>query len=175
MFLFRSIAGIFPRLKSSDILSAAIVKRFVLLSEIAGYNAVVFELFSDSTTVQANWTQNRYVQAFQDLTTNGGKRILGPLLVVKGNADPIALPQATTSTVNRAGGSFPDTQSQYVTYTGVTHVPAMFASQLLWFDWIAECYAGAHMEKGCHTFVITSARPYSSYQKGCNWILSRVT
>ena len=173
--LFRSITSIFPQLKSSDIFSADGFKRFRLLSEIKGCNAVDSELFLDPSTVQANWTQNRYVQAFRNLTAIGGNRISGPLLVIQGSTDPVTLPPVTTSAVNRTCGSFPNTQLQYVTYTGVTHVPVMFASQGQWLEWIAERFAGARVERGCHSSVITSARPYSSYQPEFNWILTRAT
>ncbi len=174
-FLFRGMASIFPQLKENDIFTTNGVKRYALISEIQGCNGVASELFFDVNIVQANWTQNRYVQAFQDLTANGGRRISGPLLVIQGGSDPTVPPQTTTKAVNKTCDSFPDTQLQYVTYTGVTHVPVMFASQRLWLEWIAERFAGAHAEKSCHSSVVSSARPYKSYQQNFNWIIAPVT
>ena len=174
-FLYSSIASVFPQLKATDIFTAFGAKRFNLVSEIQGCNAVATDLFFDPNIVQANWTQNRYVQAFQNLTINGGRKISGPLLVIQGTADPTILPQTTTNAVNKTCGSFPDTQLQYTTYVGVTHVPVMFASQRLWLDWIADRFAGAKVEKGCHSSAINSARPYNTYQTEFNWILARVT
>ncbi len=174
-FLYRGIASIFPQLKETDVLTTIGARRSALVSEIQGCNAVASELFFDLNIVQANWTQNRYVEAFQNLTANGGKRISGPMLVIQGGSDPTVPPQTTTNAVNRTCGSFPESHLQYVTYTGVTHVPVMFASQRLWLDWIAERFAGAHVEKGCHTSVVSSARLYDSYQKNFNWIITPVT
>ena len=174
-FLYRSMTNIFPQLKETDIFTAIGANRYAVMSKIQGCNGVVSELFGDVNLVQANWPQNQYVQAFQKLTTNGGKRTSGPMLVIQGTADPVVPAQMTSSAVNRTCGFFPDTQLQYMTYTGVNHVTVMFASQRVWLDWIAERFAGRRVAKGCHSSVFNSARPFQSYQHELNWILTSAT
>ena len=120
--------------------------------------------------MQPDVLQNYYINAFQNLTGNGGRKIAGPMLVLQGTGDTIAPAVVTGNYVNLTCSLFPDSTIEYMTYEGVGHVPVMYASQQDWLGWIEDRFSGKTVN-GCRTTRLTSARPQDYYQQTPNWFL----
>lgn len=169
------LSNIFPNFDPLDILSPIAVKRFSLDEQIRGGSFVSTVLLSGIDLFRCDWTQNEHVQAWNNLTVNGGKMIGGPLLVIQGGGDIQISPETTDRAVNLTAELFPEAQLQYATFPGVDHSSVLFVSQRLWIEWIADRFAGIEVKKGCHRSVFESARPSKSYQKQLNWFLEPAT
>lgn len=175
VLLANELPSIFPQFRSSDIMTSAGVKRLNLLSEVQGCNSPAFELFAEPGLFQSDWPQNRYVQAFQNLTANGNHPIAGPMFVIQGEADNLIPLQLTTEAVNKVCNDFPGTQLEYVTLANATHVPAVYASQRQWLAWIEDRFANKVALHGCRRSRLASPRPYQFYQKEENWYIKAAT
>ena len=106
---------------------------------------------------------------------NGGREIGGPLLVIHGESDFQVNIKGTVDAVEETKRLFPDSQLEFVRLPGVSHVPAMTASQRVWMDWIADRFAGREVKKGVTTRTLSAARPEASYQQEHNWYLEAAT
>ncbi len=126
------VANIFPKFNPLDILTPLAIKRFNLDAQIRASSFVTSVLLSGIALFRSDWTQNEYVQAWQNLTVNGGKMIGGPLFVIQGGSDQQVSPERTDLAVDQTCKRFPDAHLQYATFLGVDHTPVMFASQRLW-------------------------------------------
>ena len=167
----RTLTNLYPSLKLSDLLTPAGIGRLSLTAEIQGCFSTATELFADQGLAQPDWTDNHYVQAYNNLTNPAGKPIAGPMLVIQGDRDSsIPLP-ITTASVHETCTKYPDSQLHYSTFAGASHVPAMFASQRLWLEFIEARFAGTAFEKGCRTTNYSSARPYRYYQREQSWFV----
>ena len=175
VLLANGIPTIFPEFKVSDILTPAGIKSLHLLSEVQGCNSVASAVFAESGLFKPNWPQNPYVQAFQNLTANGGHPIAGPMLVIEGEADNLVPLNLTTAAVDSVCKDYPETHLEYTTLANVTHVPAVYASQRQWLAWIKDRFAGKKTARGCHRSRLTSPRPYLYYQKEENWYIKAAT
>ena len=172
-----TLAGLYPGFKYSDILTPAGIALQTLLSEIKGCGSTVLELFAGAGPglVQPAWTQNFYVQSYQNLTVVGGKPFAGPMLILQGIADATVAEPVTSAAVQETCQKYPDSQLEYLTFVGVDHVSVMFASQRLWLDWIAARFAGEETPKGCQTTNYSSVRAYEYYQKEQIWFVEFAT
>ena len=146
------------------------MQRLHLLDYLQGCNSVNLETILCSWFVQPDVLQNYYINAFQNLTGKGGRKIAGPMLVLQGTGDPIAPAVVTDKYVNLTCSLYPDSAIEYMTYEGVGHVPVMFASQQDWLGWIKDRFVGK-MANGCQTTSHTSARPQEYYQQMSNWFV----
>ena len=175
MLSANGLPDIFPSFNASSFLTPAGLKLYNLVSEIQGCNSVVSESFTDPALFQPDWYETTYAKLFFNLTTNGGKPIGGPMLVLQGLADPQVPASITNYAINSTCSYYPDAKLQYLTYEGVTHVPVMYASQVTWLDWIADRFAGKSAPEGCSSSKISSARSYSEYQTNPNWFIELAT
>ncbi|MCJ1261429.1 hypothetical protein MMC22_001293 [Lobaria immixta] len=173
--LAQSLSSIFPDSDASAILTATGLRRLALLSEIRGCDSAGVILFTGPDLVHPDWSQNSYVQKYQNLVSNGGRPVAGPLLVIHGDGDQTIPIQQTTRAVDRTCELYPQSQLEYVKLAGVSHVPAMYASQRIWLKWIEDRFAGVAVPRECHRSNFSSARPYQYYQKELNWFLSFAT
>ena len=140
--LARGMASIFPSFNISSVLTPAGLQRLHLLDNLQGCNSVNLELFTVAGLVQPDVLQNYYINAFQNLTGNGGRKVAGPMLVLQGTGDPIAPAVVTDKYVNLTCSLYPDSAIEYMTYEGVGHVPVMYASQQDWLGWIEGRFVG---------------------------------
>ncbi|CAF9941400.1 MAG: hypothetical protein HETSPECPRED_003226 [Heterodermia speciosa] len=171
-FIARTLTTLYPSVvKLSDILTPAGIGRLALTAEIQGCLSTATELFADQNLTQPNWTDNHYVQVYNNLTDPGGKPIAGPVLVLQGDSDASVPFPVVTDSVHETCTKHPDSRLHYATFAGAAHVPTMFASQRLWLDFIAARFAGTTVGKGCRTSNYTSARPYRYYQKEQSWFV----
>ena len=172
VLIARGITSVFPEFDVGSLLTSSGVKRLALLSELQGCNSVVEKIFlGPDDFVRSDRSQNPYVQAYQNLTATGGRPIAGPLLVIQGEAD-LAVPfQVTNNAIDKTCGLFPQSQLEYATFAGVTHVPVMYAAQRVWLKWIEDRFAGVPTPSECHRSNYSSARPYQDYQRDGNWYI----
>ena len=171
MTMADGISSIFPAFKIDTILTLAGLKLFGLLSDLQACYNVFSELAASPTLTQPSWIDNEYVKMYFDLASSGGKPIGGPLLVLQGSADPVVSVNFTGQAINQTCSLHADSQIQYITYTGATHVPMMYASQRTWLDWIADRFANKSAPQGCSSTTVSSFRPYGEYQGEVNWYL----
>jgi pimeloyl-ACP methyl ester carboxylesterase len=170
-----SISAAYPEFKPEEILTAEGQQRLDLTRQIGGCIASSASLLVGGQLLKPGWTENTFVQKFQDLVMNGGKKIQGPLLVIHGEVDPQLSVNVTTNAVNKTMELFPSSQLEYVRLPGVSHVPALNAAQRLWMDWIAERFANVAPKPYCKGVELVSARPTTSYQPELNWFIGLAT
>ena len=171
-FIARSLTSLYPgAVKLSDILTPAGIGRLSLTAEIQGCLSTATELFADADLVHPDWTDNHYVQAYNDLANPAGKPFAGPMLVIQGDSDASVPFPVVTASVNETCARYPGSRLQYAVFAGAAHVPAMFASQRVWLDWIAARFKGTAVGKGCQTTNYTSERAYKYYQKEQSWFV----
>ena len=172
-FMTPGIRSLFPEFRPSDVFTETGWQRFQMYEEAGGCNPVAIALLTGFQVMIDDWKGNEYVKKYVELTSNGGKKIGGPLLVIQGEADPNMDFTTTTSAVDKLAQAYPDSQLEYVTLPGITHTPSMFASQRLWLDWIAARFAGAEVKASYRrTQVPRPPHSLSSYQSDANWIIT---
>lgn len=166
----QGIKTVFPEFELSDFLTQAGQNRFELLRELQGCQAVIGNVWSTDSNVD-NWQHSTYAELYKNLVSSGGKEIGGPLLVIQGTADSTVPENLTSIAVNATCSVCPQSQLQYATFEGATHVPVMFASQQVWLDWIAARFAGEPVAAGCSAKEYKPARSVASYQAESNYVL----
>ena len=128
-------------------------------------------MFHGAELLKPGWKENQHFLEHQSLTSNGGKPIKGPLLVIHGDADPRLSYETVERAVQKMAEMFPLAQLEFVTLPNVTHAPALPASQRLWMDWIADRFEGREVQPGVKRSELARARPDTAYQKEQNWYL----
>ena len=175
-FMTPGIQSVFPGFQPKEIFTEVGWERFQMYTQVRGCNPTAVELLAGVQLLNDNWTDNSYIQQYVQLTSNGGKAIGGPLLVIQGEADPNMNFTTTTQAVNKLVKAFPDAQVEYLSLPGVTHTPSLYASQRVWSDWIAARFAGVEVESGYqHSEASNFPRPLPSYQSDGNWIITLAT
>jgi pimeloyl-ACP methyl ester carboxylesterase len=150
-----SVISVFPSVKLSDILTPEGITAANVLEEIQACNSATDTLLKELFLANPNTTltKDAYLNsisgnAYQNLTTVGGKDYQGPLLVIQGTADPTIPPALTTSFVNQTCQKYPQKELLYVKAKGIGHVPVMYATQQIWLSWLDERFGAADHAKG---------------------------
>ena len=171
----RGMASAMPDFNPKDILTVKGEACVDIMFGLGAGLASAMALFTGVDPLKSSWELNAHILEFSRLTANGGKAIQGPLLVIHGQADAMnTLPtveKAVTKTIER----FPDSQLEFVTLPGVTHAPALPASQRLWMDWIGDRFAGVEAKPGFQQQKISSPRPVEAYHGDPNFYLEPAT
>lgn len=94
-------------------------------------------VFAETSLGKSGWSDNFFAQAWQNLTARR-KPIVGPLLVLQGEADPSIPFPVTTAGVKSTCTASSQPQLEYITFANVMHVPATIASQRTWVDCIED-------------------------------------
>lgn len=175
MLIANALLDIFPAFNPGSILTEAGLKRYGLISSLQGCQSVHLEALNVPSLALPEWYNNNYAREFFNMTSNGGRKIRGPLLVLQGEGDQAVPAAVTSNAVNTTCSLYPDSQLQYIKYPGVTHVPVMYASQPTWLQWIADRFAGMPVSQSCSTSSISSARPHDEYQLNGNWFIEFAT
>lgn len=171
----RSLGSVFPGFDLNRILTPRGIQIITLLSEIQGCNPAASEILTVPDLLRPTFSQDFYVQAYQNLTSNGGRAIAGPLLVIQGEADNIVPFQLTATAIDQTCNLNPRVQLEFATFANVTHEPVVYASQRIWLKWIEDRFAGVPTLYGCHRTNYSSARPSQYYQREINWFVQGVT
>ena len=163
---------LYPDFQYKDFFTEKGWERYELERQVGGFTPVLAEIMEGFQALKDGWSDNSYLQRFVDSTAAGGRRIGGPLLVIQGEADEAINVNTTSSAVEKTRKSFPDSQLQYHTIPGVTHVPAMYAGQRIWLDWIADRFRGVEIRAGYERLEAQELpRPLESYQMQPNWTI----
>ena len=164
---------LFPGFRIADYLTPSGIERLRLLEDIKGCNSAAVTLmpYNNESFYQSDWQHSFWAQAFENLTVNGGLPIAGPLLVIQGDADQAIPFDVTTDAYNNTCSLFPDSQIEYTVFAGITHSSAMYVSQQIWLDWVADRFAGREVLRHCQRSDYVSIREASSYQVDLNWFL----
>ena len=166
------LASAFPDFSLGDLLTAEGEKRLDIVHQTSAAMGSAVAILSVGDLLKPNWKENTHFRQYQAMTSNGGKAIKGPLLVIHGKSDPILNDAVVENVVKRTVDLFPSSQIEYVSLPYVTHDSALPASQRLWMDWIADRFAGQAVESTCHSHELACARPDGSQQTDQNWYLA---
>ena len=172
-FLAPTVASIFPEFRVDSWLTGPGTKILNLFQQLNGCQSVRLEVFGDPNVsyARAGWNTSWEFQKFNDLASSGGKTISGPLLILQGTADDSVNPQTTTLAVNETCALVEDSNVQYVLLNGATHVPALFASQQIWLDWIAARFNQEAINPGCQFSTRNPIQPVEAYEAQINYFL----
>ncbi|KAL9009569.1 MAG: hypothetical protein Q9173_005412 [Seirophora scorigena] len=169
------LASANERFKLTDVLTEAGEQRLKAVRDFNADIAATIPLLMGDNLLKENWAENEHFQSFNQAISNGGKKIAGPLLVIHGESDDKLRVEVTAQAVNKTAELFPTSQLEFFPIPGVTHVPALQASQRLWMEWIADRFAGRETREGVHHSTLPRARPLGSYHKEQNWYLEAAT
>lgn len=115
------------------------------------------------------------MQDFIHRTSNGGRPISGPLLVLQGLADTNIDPGTTNRAVTVTCSAYPRSQIRYETWDAISHDPVMYASQQVWLQWIADRFDGVPVPEQCSTFHHSPVLSQQRYQPEASWIVESET
>ncbi|KAK5743817.1 hypothetical protein LTR17_002439 [Elasticomyces elasticus] len=102
--------------------------------------------FADVTLDQLakpGWTNDSIAQHWQREVAAGGKKFVGPLLVLAGEDDALPidfLEEGVASSCNAGGGQ----SVKLFTYQAMEHFPVIQASRMRWMGWIKERIGGGN-------------------------------
>ena len=175
--LGQAIHSIFPSFNISDFLTPLGI-RFTnfLQTNIQGVASSRTTLFSHPNLLNPSWNTSPHLPAFYSISSSGRKPFAGPLLVLQGEADEVINPNLTAKTVNETCQACPDSQLYFQTFPGTQHNPLMYASRLLWMEWIADRFREVPLDDGegggrCERIVNEAVRPISGYQDAVRFYL----
>ncbi|KAK8910762.1 hypothetical protein ACHAO1_006304 [Botrytis cinerea] len=174
-------ASAFPDFRFEDIFTPEGLQTMQTLLRIEGCSAVGNNLLIrpalTGNLLQPNWKANPWVKKYNLITKSGGRRILGPLLVVHGEDDPLLKFELTVNAVNATVSLYPSSQLEFLRLPNTSHVPALTGSQRVWMDWIADRFSGLEVESFNENSTSTAvlARPASAYAPELNWFVGLAT
>ncbi|CAO1597582.1 hypothetical protein XANCAGTX0491_001389 [Xanthoria calcicola] len=174
-FVVYALQYLYPEFDYRDILTEQAAKRWELYLQLKAGDGVGFSVLLGIDLLKPDYAQNPYLRDFVSKTSNGGKAIAGPLLVLQGLADVNMDAGTTTRAVQATCKAFPVSALQYQTWEGVTHNPIMFAAQQVWLQWIADRFAGLPVSSGCQERMHRPFLPQKRYQEDANWIVEEET
>jgi len=167
----QGIASAVPEFDPKDILTPEGEKRLAIMYQTGAGVASAMALLYGTEVVKPDWKHNPHIQKFGIATSNGGKPIKGPLLVIHGDSDNMNTAVTVADAVKRTADLFPSAQLEFVSLPQVTHAPALGASQRLWMDWIGDRFAEVEVKPLYQRSALRSARPGAAYHKEVNWYL----
>lgn len=170
----QGLNSVLPNFTLSDWLTDAAIARLQLLQEIKGCGIVSGYLLSGVDGVQIlqdDWNTTEAADWYSSVSMNGGKPFAGPMLVMQGTEDPNANEPVNTKTVQKQCAQFPDSQLEYVRYEGITHVPALYAQQYRWLQWIGDRFAGVQIPKQCQQETLGPVRGVQNIVKNQKWFI----
>jgi hypothetical protein len=164
-FIVQILQSIFPTFLPGDVLTERGIQLYNLSEELGACNSVEFQHFANPQEwLRTDWTNSWYILAYKNLTAAGGNPIAGPMVVLQGTNDPAVNYTITSAAIENTCNLFPESQVEYAVTEGAWHVPALFASQQIWLEWIADRFAGVHAGGGCSRRDLSSLRPVDTYQ-----------
>ena len=165
----------FPDFDPNSILTTEGQQRLAVCIATHAAATTMMACLSGAALFSPGWDKNEYVTQYDDLVSPGEKPIQGPLLVINGVSDPIANVDTTTTAVEKTVELNPSESITYATLANVTHVPAMFASQALWLDWVKARFNGESAEEGYNRSDLVGHRPVQSYSPELTWYIEFAT
>lgn len=173
-----AIANIFPDFNISSLLTPEGSRRFDLERKTGGNVQATIALLltmAGFPILKEGWEQNEFVKRFQNATGNGGKPIKGPLLVIQGDNDFNIDVRTTTAAIEKTATVNPKESISYLTYSNITHAPAVWVGQQRYLEWIAKRFDGEAAPAGLAREQVSSLRPWSKYLGEQNFYSVRAT
>jgi len=166
----QELDSVLPSFQLSDWLTDAAIARRSLLHDIGGCQVTGGYLFSSDTPfLKDGWNETEAAVWYSNTSDNGNRTFAGPMLVMQGDSDGNANVHVTNKTVDATCQYFPESTLQYVQYTGIGHVPALYAQQYRWLQWIADRFSGVPVPVGCVKEVVNPVRGTAGAQQ--NWFI----
>ncbi|KAF2446579.1 hypothetical protein P171DRAFT_462825 [Karstenula rhodostoma CBS 690.94] len=172
-----SVASYFPELDPADVATPEGLQRTALVRVLEAPTSTLVALAMGAELLQPGWPDNVHIQQYQDLIRNGGRTTAKPLLIIKGEADSNLAYHVAEAAFKKTLEKFPDAPIAFFSLPGVSHDPALTASQRLWMDWITDRFAGKYVsaDRGGRELQVRAARSLGAYQAELNWYLGNVT
>ena len=170
----QGLDSVLPNFTMSEWITDAGVAKYNLLREIGGCGTTANYLLSGADGVpilKDGWNLTQSAKWYADVSDNGGKPFVGPMLVIQGTLDPNANVNATTASVQQTCSMFPNNSLHYIQYEGITHVPVLYAGQHLWLDWVQDRFNGVDAPAGCQQDVASPVRGITHIDKNINWFI----
>ncbi|KAL8947669.1 MAG: hypothetical protein Q9222_006076 [Ikaeria aurantiellina] len=181
-FVFHAVRSLNSDFDYRDVLTEAAAKRWDLYLQLKAGVGVGFALLlaGGIDLLKPHWAENSYLRNFVTRTSNGGKAISGPLLVLQGLADVNIDAETTAQAVRSTRRAFPESQLEYQTWEGVTHSGTMFVAQRVWLQWIEDRFAErpvvVNTNEGQEAEIRhTALLPQAQYQQDTNWIVQEAS
>jgi pimeloyl-ACP methyl ester carboxylesterase len=155
----------------SDWVTETGINRHSLLEEVGGCGTAAGAIAAANVPLlKGGWNLTSAAQWYRNVSDNGNKPFAGPMLVLQGDIDGNANVNVTEKSVDETCAMFPDNSLRYIQYTNISHVPALYASQHVWMDWILDRFRGVKEPKGC---VKEEQSPVTGIANGAgqNWII----
>ena len=171
-YLAPALERLYADFDRDDILTPLGRERFELYTKMQGAVPSAVALLAGIALVRPDWRENRHVRDYVARTANGGRTVGGPLLVIQGEDDANLRSGTTAAVVDRMGAVDPDAAIELLRLPGVTHTPAMVASQRVWVKWIADRFAGEPVPKGYQETTLETALAASETQREFNWYIA---
>jgi alpha-beta hydrolase superfamily lysophospholipase len=124
-----AIASHFPDFNESEVTTPEGLQRSKLVRALEAPTSASIALVMGAELLQPGWIENPYIQKYQELILNGGRAIAEPLLVIKGEADSNLQYSVAEAAFNKTVEKFPDAPIEFIRLPGVSHDPALTASQ----------------------------------------------
>lgn len=176
-YLGYGVRSQYPGVPVEDIFTEAGASRLRLLQELGGCSSVATVLFATPgmNYTHTGWTDGWTAQAYANQSDYGGKQVAGPMLVLQGEMDPLALEETTSAVLNRTCEMYPQGQITYASFGVVSHVPVLYSGQHIWLDWIEKRFEGVPVDPGCTQAAYESIRDVNPYSEAANYYLQLVT
>jgi pimeloyl-ACP methyl ester carboxylesterase len=116
-----AIAAYFLDFNMADVCTAEGLQRLALIKSLETTVSMSIALISGAQLLQSNWMENSHVRKYQDLILNGGRAISQPLLVIKGEVDPMLQYSVAAAAVQDTVAKFPDASIEFIHMPGVSH------------------------------------------------------
>ncbi|KAF4553888.1 Hypothetical protein D9617_5g067630 [Elsinoe fawcettii] len=156
----QGLDSVYPDFEPGDWLSEEGVKRTSLLQDLQACQSTKLELLGSvdaGSLINPAYNESWYWDTYLNFSRVGGLPIgPEPMLVLQGTDDS-SVPAATVDLgVNETCAAYPESNIEYARFEGVEHVPALFASQRIWLDFIEDLFRGRRLDYG-----------YQKTQTGC--------
>ena len=164
----------FPDFRPEDVLTPKGIQTLDTYRALNGGNTLLFQLPSGQDALRSDWQSNTHIQQYQRMAFTGQKNVNGPLLVIQGDSDSAVTSDSVSSAVH-ATAKVCSSHIAYHLLPNVSHVPAMYAGQTVWMDWIAARFAGEQLEPGLFEHVAKPIRPQKGQLRETNWFVQEKT
>jgi pimeloyl-ACP methyl ester carboxylesterase len=139
--IIASITAVYPAYNFSGMTPLSYDRWNNVLKPLQGCTPTSGRAFADVPLAQLahpGWTNNTYVQQWQDAVAVSGKKFQGPLLIIAGDEDviPVTDGGVLQESVSASCKASHDQSLEVVTYAAMQHFPVIQASRMKWMNWI---------------------------------------
>lgn len=155
----------------SDWVTETGINRHSLLEQVGACGTAASTIAAANVPLlKPGWNLTAAAQWYKNVSDNGNRPFVGPMLVVQGDIDGNANVNVTAKSVRETCDMFPENNLHYIQLKQISHVPALYATQHVWLDWIHDRFSGIRVPKGC---VLENRGPVTGIANGAgqNWVI----